>query len=87
MTTLQFQPLQSQPTPEFWASLTALKLDKLGLDDSVLSIHAIVDEGRQISTPGSQPQSKNTQDHNLQHYVHGGVLLPATAFEEPNATA
>ncbi|BEI82933.1 hypothetical protein CcaverHIS002_0308010 [Cutaneotrichosporon cavernicola] len=86
MTTLQFQPLQSQPTPEFWASLTALKLDKLGLDDSVLPIHAIVDEGRQISTPGSHHQTKNAQDHSLQHYVHGGVLLSATAFEELNVT-
>lgn len=86
MATLQFQPLQSQPTPEFWASLTALKLDKLGLDDSVLPIHAIVDEGRQIPTPGSTHDPRNSQDRILQHSVHGSVLLPATAFEEPNAT-
>ncbi|KLT39874.1 ubiquitin-like conjugating enzyme [Cutaneotrichosporon oleaginosum] len=85
MTTLQFQPLQSQPTPEFWASLTSLKLDKLGLDDSVLPIYAVVDEGRQIlaHVTSKEPQSPASDVH--QHLVHGGVILSAAAFEKPKA--
>lgn len=85
MTTLQFQPFQSQPTPEFWAALTALKLDKLGLNDSVLPIHAIVDEGRLIAAPTQHQLSQDAPQQVRQHSVHGGVLLPATAFE-PHAT-
>ena len=48
MRPLQFQPLSSQPTPGFWSAVTALKLDKLKLDDSEQDIEAWLEEGREI---------------------------------------
>lgn len=48
MAPLQFQPISSQPTAAFWSALTALKLDKLKLDDSQVDITAWLEQGREI---------------------------------------
>lgn len=48
MPPLQFQPISSQPTPAFWSALTALKLDKLKLDDSQVDISGWLEECRNI---------------------------------------
>lgn len=81
MTVLQFQPLRSQPTPEFWTSLSTLKLDKLGLDDSVIPIHAWIEEGRQVSTTS---QSKIDGSGPAAVGVDGSMVLSSTAFDSPS---
>jgi ubiquitin-like modifier-activating enzyme ATG7 len=48
MTPLQFQPISSQPTAAFWSALTALKLDKLKLDDAEVSITAWLEQGKEV---------------------------------------
>ena len=48
MPPLQFQPLSSQPTPAFWSAVTALKLDRLKLDDAQQPIVAWLEEGKEI---------------------------------------
>lgn len=77
MSPLQFQPLISQPTPEFWSALTALKLDKLRLDDSIIPLHAWVDEGREVANTN---RMTGQVDDNVG--VDGSVFLPASAFED-----
>ncbi|OCF59113.1 E1-like protein-activating enzyme Gsa7p/Apg7p [Kwoniella mangroviensis CBS 10435] len=48
MTTLQFTPLTSQPTPAFWTALTTHKLDKARLNDDDQQITGWLEEGRQV---------------------------------------
>ncbi|KAL1408414.1 Autophagy protein 7 [Vanrija albida] len=78
MAPLQFQPLVSQPTPEFWSSLTSLKLDKLRLDDSEIPIHAWLDEGRQVVN-ANRLTGKVAGDDVA---VDGSVLLDESAFTD-----
>ncbi|WOO77789.1 Ubiquitin-like modifier-activating enzyme ATG7 [Vanrija pseudolonga] len=78
MAPLQFQPLASQPTPEFWSSLTSLKLDKLRLDDSEIPIHAWLDEGRQIVNANRLTGKVSGDDV----AVDGSVLLDESAFTQ-----
>lgn len=80
MTILQFQPIRSQPTPEFWTSLAALKLDKLGLDDSVVPIHGWVEEGREFRS-----SSLHDPVGSAAVGMDGSLILPATAFDAPGA--
>lgn len=82
MPPLQFQPLTSQPTPEFWSALTSLKLDRLRLDDSIQPIHAWVDEGREVANINKL--TGKVEGQNV--YVDGSVFLPATAFEQPGSS-
>lgn len=74
MPVVQFQPIRSQPTPEFWTAVTSLKLDKLGLDDSVVPVHAWIEEGRDAPN-----------DSGNQHAIgmDGALVLSASAFEAP----
>lgn len=79
MPPLQFQPYVSQPTPDFWSSLTSLKLDRLKLDDPLLPLHAWVDESRVI--PDFNRLTGVTKGKNIG--IDGSVVLSATAFDAP----
>lgn len=48
-TNVLFTPLQSQPSPSFWHSLSSLKLDTLKLSSPVLSVSASYGTGRTIT--------------------------------------
>lgn len=58
--------------------MTALKLDKLRLDDSVIPVHAWIEEGRELVNLNKL--TGKIEGENVA--VDGSVFLPGSAFEE-----
>ncbi|WWD07978.1 E1-like protein-activating enzyme Gsa7p/Apg7p [Kwoniella europaea PYCC6329] len=78
MTTLQFQPLNSQPTPAFWTALTTHKLDKARLNDDEQQITGWLEEGRQVEDHSNSSSSGDPT------YVgiDGNISVGGNAFGE-----
>ncbi|WRT65053.1 E1-like protein-activating enzyme Gsa7p/Apg7p [Kwoniella shivajii] len=76
MPVLQFQPLNSQPTPSFWTALTSRKLDDFKLDDSTQSIAGWLEEGREIVDNHMRMTDQQTTNIG----VDGSVTVGGNAF-------
>ncbi|KAK6904040.1 E1-like protein-activating enzyme Gsa7p/Apg7p [Kwoniella mangroviensis CBS 8507] len=78
MTTLQFTPLNSQPTPAFWTALTTHKLDKARLNDDDQQITGWLEEGKQVE------DHSNTSSTGGPTYVgiDGNISVGGNAFGE-----
>jgi ubiquitin-like modifier-activating enzyme ATG7 len=48
MTTLQFSPFSSTILPEFWTSLTKLKIDELKLSQHPVPVKGVYHPGRRV---------------------------------------
>lgn len=77
MPILQFTPLQSRPSASFWTSLSALKLDSLKLDDSLISLTGYLDEGTAV-------RDRTRTDEQSAVWVGGSLRLDESSLEEPS---
>ncbi|KAE8539178.1 ubiquitin-like modifier-activating enzyme ATG7 [Cryptococcus gattii VGV] len=75
MPPLQFQPLASQPTPSFWAALSAHKLNHLKLDDSQLQIRAYLEPAKRILI------NKENAADKADVGIDGSLVVGGEAFE------
>lgn len=76
MPPLQFQPLASQPSPSFWAALSAHKLNHLKLDDSQLQIRAYLEPAKRILI------NKENAADKADVGIDGSLVVGGEAFED-----
>lgn len=87
MPPLQFQQLSSQPTPGFWSALTSVKLDKLKLADTRLTITGQLSEARQtVDREKAQAPADSAVSVDGAVGIDGVLSVDAEAFAEEAAT-
>lgn len=87
MPPLQFQQLSSQPTPAFWSALTSVKLDKLKLDDTRLTITGHLSEATQtVDREKAAGPSGGEESSDETIGIDGVLAVDGDAFAEGDTT-